>query len=53
VSSQWILTLSDRNLDAFTATVGGEVEEQVLRVQPEAGLPYYIVILIWDSSSTT
>ncbi len=53
LTSTWFLSLSDQNLDVIAGTIGGQVVEQVVRVELEAGLPYYVGIHVWDSSSTT
>ena len=53
LTSTWFLSLSDQNLDVIAGTIGGQVVEQVVRVELEAGLPYYVGIHVWDASSTT
>jgi hypothetical protein len=53
VTNEWFLSLSDQNLDVFASTIGGDLEEQVLNVQLEAGLPYYVGIHVGDAATTS
>ena len=53
VSDIWILELRDMNFDPFAATNRNEVTELKLRVDLEAGLPYYVWIRIFVGSWTT
>ena len=53
VTEKWFLSLSDQNLDVIAGTIGSVIEEQVLAVQLEAGVPYYVGIHVWDAATTS
>ncbi len=53
VTEKWFLSLSDQNLVVFAGTTAGLMEEQVVTVQLDAGLPYYVGIHVWDAATTS
>lgn len=57
VAEKWFLSVSDQNLRRFKSTrvgaMAGEITEQFVTVQLDAGLPYYVGIHVWDAATTS
>ena len=51
VTEKWTLIVTDQNLDEIASTPRGKIVEQALRLQLEAGVPYYVGIDTFVSPS--